>query len=93
MVYCWMASHGISREREARLCQETLIRRLRAVWPGWVQAAGFLLGGQDVARWLLLGRPLDESVLTLAAALIMWRAPARAQERRNAKRQNGGDGL
>ena len=78
--------------KEARLCQEPMIRRLRGWWPGPIQAAGFLLGGQGVARWLLVGVPLDSSVLTLAAALILWRAPSRAQERRNAKRQseNGG---
>jgi hypothetical protein len=71
------------------LCKAVLIRRLRAWWPGPVQAAGFTLGLYELGRWVLLGRPLDSSALALAAALIAWRAPRRVQGRRNGRRVQG----
>lgn len=61
-------------------------RKLRGWWPGPIQAAGFLLGGLSLARWLLLGQPLDEALLGFAAVLIAWRPVGRRQEARNGRR-------
>lgn len=70
------------------MCIENATRTLKGWWPGPVQAAGFLLAGVDLTRWLLLSKPLDESVLTFAGVLIAWRQITRGQERRNDRRED-----
>ena len=58
--------------------------------PRYGQAAGFLLGTQQVVLWWLVGTEPNLGACTIAAALIMAaQRTASAQQRRNEKR--GGD--
>lgn len=57
-------------------------------WPGTPQALGFLLGFGDLIR--TDGNP-NLGVMTLSAALIMFRRAVQKQTERNRRREEGKD--
>jgi hypothetical protein len=54
-------------------------------WPRYAQAAGMILGTEQLLAWWLGGMQPNYGAMTFAAALLMITRVAPAQERRNAK--------
>jgi hypothetical protein len=58
-----------------------LWQRISADWPRWAQAAGFLLGSEQVAAWWISGREPNVGAMTFAGALLMFQRVAAARRR------------
>lgn len=62
--------------------------RILDAWPRYAQAAGLLLGAEQLLSWWLGGGQPNYGAMTFAAALLMITRVVPAQEARNRKRDD-----